>query len=221
MSKFYPKKDKDAWESYPHLRSYFNKLDLSLKLEYVAGPSGTPVPHDGEYIIRPIYNLSGLSANTQIVTLKEGETINDPSLFWCEKFDGDHLTIDYSTHRNEIYPQRCFHGHKNDQNIHYSSWTRVDVKELPQLEIPPFIVKDLHSLFKFNIEWVGDKIIEIHLHHNEWFPQDAEEIIPIWDDGENAMSSHLTLADAGYTFKESVYDAHGQSESKRLGFYWR
>ena len=72
MSKFYPKKDKDAWDSYPHLRSYFNKLDLSLKLEYVAGPAGTPVPHDGEYIIRPIYNLSGLSANTQIVTLKEG-----------------------------------------------------------------------------------------------------------------------------------------------------
>ena len=219
MSKLlHPRKDEEAWETYPHLRSYFNKLDLALKLEYSAGPAGTPVPKDGNYIIRPIYNLAGLSAHTKILELKEGDTIEGSGLFWCELFKGEHLSVDYSTHKTEAYPQRCWKGHKSDTTVHYSKWTKVETKNLPDLKIPEFIQKDLASVFNFNVEYVGGKIIEIHLHHATWMPKEAQIVIPIWDDHENAMQQHMMWTEAGYTWVESEKEADG--ETKRLGFYY-
>jgi hypothetical protein len=218
----HPKKDKDAWDSYPHLRAYFNKLDLSLRLGYLAGPAGTSVPKSGTYVVRPIYNLAGLSVNTKFVELNEGDTILDASQFWCEEFNGDHLSIDFTTHKSEMYPQRCWQGHKSKKAVHYDKWTRVEKNKIPEnLHIPDFLSKDLSQIFQFNIEFIGSKIIEIHLHHNTWFPSEANEIIPIWDDGNKAMDQHIAWNSAGYSWIESEYDAHGQTEAKRLGFYWK
>ena len=52
--------DYHAWEAYPQYRWVFNKLELSLRLGYHAGPAGIPVKHTGWYIVRPIYNPYGM-----------------------------------------------------------------------------------------------------------------------------------------------------------------
>jgi len=46
--------DYRVWQDIPAFRSLYNKLDLSLRLGYNAGPAGCPVPKSGNYIIRPI-----------------------------------------------------------------------------------------------------------------------------------------------------------------------
>ena len=52
--------DYHAWEAYPQYRWVLNKLDVSLRLGYHAGPAGVPVKHTGWYIVRPIYNPYGM-----------------------------------------------------------------------------------------------------------------------------------------------------------------
>ena len=52
--------DYHAWQAYPHYRWIFNKLEVSLRLGYHAGPAGIPVQRTGYYIIRPVYNPYGM-----------------------------------------------------------------------------------------------------------------------------------------------------------------
>ena len=79
--------DPDCWEKYSHLRLYFNKLWLADELKYICGPCGVPVPKDGKYIIRPIYNLTGMGIGAEIKYLKKGENIIKPGYFWSEFFE--------------------------------------------------------------------------------------------------------------------------------------
>ena len=58
--------DYQAWDAYPESRWIFNKLELSLKLGYNAGPACVPVKEAGKYIVRPIYNLYGMGVGTSI-----------------------------------------------------------------------------------------------------------------------------------------------------------
>ena len=65
--------DDEAYHKFPGSNWVYNKLQLSEKLEYHCGPAGTKVDREGEYIIRPITNLSGMGAGAKIVTCKKGK----------------------------------------------------------------------------------------------------------------------------------------------------
>jgi len=214
--------DCDAWNRYPRHRWLFNKLDLSLKLGYAAGPGGTSVPSDGDYIVRPIMNLSGMGVGATRQQLKRNDykTV-PPGYFWSEFFHGPNVSVDYEWvvegSKNMLKPVFAAEGYRTSSDLYrFNGWKRIDP---PYWDLPEWI-KELHDVPRFNIEFVYDKIIEIHLRPGNDFPDGATQIIPIWSD----MSGHDIdrFIRAGYTQVTNFDDADGHlKEVKRLGFLWK
>lgn len=209
--------DWDAWNKYPQHRWLFNKLELSLKLGYNAGPTPMPVTVTGEYIVRPIYNLSGMGIGASIMTLEAGEVYNfPPSYFWCERFIGDHLSVNYEWQGNTLVPTHTSKGETDFENLsRFKRWTKIEHQDL---ELPHWI-NNLTSVDNINIEFIGGKIIEIHLRAGVDFPDGATEIIPVWSTTNKDEVDQMILD--GYTFEESYMDAEKNVLDPRLGFLWK
>jgi len=209
--------DWEVWDRYPHHRWVFNKLELSLKLGYLAGPTPSPVPKTAEYIVRPIYNLSGLAAGAKFMHLEQ-EKIYDlpPSYFWCEKFCGEHLSVDYVWDNAGIRP---VHFSVGDTDLHnLSRFKKWYVVEHRHIELPTWI-NNFSDVGKLNIEFVNEKIIEIHLRHGDYFPEGSTEVIPIWSTTpEDEIEKLLAM---GYTFDDCYTDAENNIEDPRLGHMWK
>lgn len=209
--------DWDAWNKYPQHRWVFNKLELALKLGYTAGPTPMPVSKTGDYIVRPIYNLSGMGAGAFLMNLEAGEIYNfPPSYFWCERFTGEHLSVNYQWKASRLLPTHTSLGEADFNNLsRFKRWTRVEHRDL---ELPNWM-SSLRFVDKINIEFIGGKIIEIHLRHGVDFPDDANEIIPIWR--STSKTDYDKLLNDGYTFKESFTDAEKNISDPRIGFMWK
>ena len=70
-------------------------------------------------------------------------------------------------------------------------------------ELPfPNILKDLTDIELINCEYIGDKLIEVHLRHNEDFNDNITEFIPVWK-GQD------TTPPEGYTYRDYP-DIHGR-----------
>lgn len=211
--------DTDAWIKYPNHRELFNKLDLSLRLGYLCGPAGIDVPKNGKYCIRPIYNLAGMGAGSYIQTLFEkNDNYIPPGYFWCEYFEGVHYSIDWKYCENKWSPIFCCIGIRNKENPLYkfNRWVISDVPEY--IELPNFIT-EINDVEFINTEYIGEKLIEVHLRKNQDFPKDANELIPIWNPYEKEKFQHL-LKD-GWNFKSDVDNGNGCLPESRIGFYYR
>ena len=171
-----------------------DKLILSSKLGYKCGPTGIDVPEPGYYIVRPCVNALGLGLGAEKVWL-EKETIHLPyGYFWCEWFEGRHLSIDYKNKKQVL----CVEGYKQkDTFTKWDKWIKTN-DELPF----PNILKDLTDIELINCEYIGDKLIEVHLRHNEDFNDNITEFIPVWK-GQD------TTPPAGYTYRDYP-DVHGR-----------
>ena len=171
-----------------------DKLILSRKLGYKCGPTGIDVTEPGYYIVRPCVNALGLGLGAKKVWL-EKETIHLPyGYFWCEWFEGRHLSIDYKNKKQVL----CVEGHKQkDTFTKWDKWIKTN-DELPF----PNILKDLTDIELINCEYIGDKLIEVHLRHNEDFNDNITEFIPVWK-GQD------TTPPAGYTYRDYP-DVHGR-----------
>jgi hypothetical protein len=66
--------DIEAYQKYPGLRYWFNKLWLSEQLGYYCGPAGIAPQISGMYIVRPIMNLTGMTANAKLKYIFAGDT---------------------------------------------------------------------------------------------------------------------------------------------------
>lgn len=209
--------DWDAWNKYPQHRWLFNKLELSLKLGYSAGPTPMPVTVTGEYIVRPIYNLSGMGIGASIMTLEAGKIYDfPPSYFWCERFYGDHLSVNYKWQGSRLIPVHTSLGETDFNNLsRFKRWTKVEHRDL---ELPNWI-SSLRFVDNINIEFIGGKIIEIHLRAGVDFPDGATEIIPVWSTTNKHEVDQLILE--GYIFEESYMDAEKNILDPRLGFLWK
>jgi len=64
-----------------------------------------------------------------------------------------------------------------------------------------------------NIEFVGGRIIEVHLRDTP--DPKYEELIPIWEDNKILVDKYEKL---GYTYIESHDDADGFLDVPRIGF---
>jgi len=214
--------DEDAWRAYPQHRWVFNKLDLALKLGYSAGPCGVTVREPGHYIVRPIYNLSGMGVGARRVYLEEGdwETVK-PGEFWVEQFHGRQLSIDYAWDHNFPYTPRAIfaaQGYRTQPELYrFNAWRRV---QPPHMQLPEWI-KLFHDVPQFNIEFVGDHIIEIHLRPGVAdFPEGSTEIIPVWED--SAEEQHQFMKSRSeWKWQPSPEDADGHLHIAREGFYFR
>jgi len=185
-----------VWRSIdPDLIWVMDKLIVSRKLGYNCGPVGLDVPHPGFYIVRPCVNMLGLGLGATKMWL-EKDTCDLPyGYFWCEWFEGRHLSVDYHYGEQRL----CVEGHKSEDTFtKWDEWIRTD-------DIIPFpkILRSIPYPHKWiNCEFIGDKLIEVHLRCNEDFDGDIEHFIPVWE-GQD------TTPPEGYTYREYP-DVHGR-----------
>ena len=93
--------------------------------------------------------------------------------FWCEQFKGDHISVDY--HWNE--PYLTVQGFKSDYTYtRWDKWIKID----HCFDLPP-ILNTLHKKYEWiNCEFIGGKLIEVHLRSNPDFGYNNSEFIPVW-----------------------------------------
>jgi len=173
-----------------------DKLILSRKLLYNCGPVGLDVPVPGYYIVRPCVNMLGFGLGSQKLWLDKSTTHLPVGHFWCEWFDGRHLSIDYKWGKQVL----AVEGHKpSDTFTRWDHWVKVS----DRLKLPEILSNISHNYEYINCEFIGKKLIEVHLRHNEDFAGNITHFIPVWA-GED------TTPPEGYTYK--IYpDVHGRT----------
>ena len=88
--------DFEAWEKYPQHHKWFDKLYLAELMGYKCGPTGTAPDVTDHYVVRPIYNLSGMGVGAKIVKIDAGDfTKVPPGYFWCEFMPGIQYSATY------------------------------------------------------------------------------------------------------------------------------
>lgn len=207
--------DYEAWLTYPQHRWVFNKLELAQRMGYICGPAGVPVDNSNHYIIRPTYNLNGMGVGARIEWIEKDTFHNiEPGYFWCELFDGAQYSIDYEWNNNTLVPIHASQGHKHLTNlIEFYRWEKV---EPPQFELPSF-VDQFTDVEHINIEFVGNRVIEIHLRWGMDFPAGATEIVPVWQDRKDAIAKQCV----GWSYVDNYEDCDGSLTNPRLGFYYK
>ena len=84
------------------------------------------------------------------------------------------------------------------------------------MKLPDFIY-DFDDVDNINVEFIGNKIIEIHLRHGADFPKGASEIIPVWDNNKKELKEKYN----DWFYQENFEDADSHLKNPRIGFYYR
>lgn len=206
--------DFQAWQKYPHMQYWFNKLYVASRLGYDCGPGGIPPTKSGFYCVRPIYNLDGMGVGARKQWIEAGDRSGvEPGYFWCEWFDGDQYSITYQSSNAFTYDQiSCYKAERDvDHLFKFKKWERSDYT----FTIPMVVEEDLmfSGVDVLNIEIIGDKIIEIHFRDTP--DPEYNELIPIWSDQLNMVDFYKNL---GYIWIESFDNSNGHLSNYRLGF---
>lgn len=188
--------DSDLW--------VYNKLFLSRMLGYNCGPVGVPVPKSDFYIIRPSFNLLGMGRFARIEWIEQYTEHIHPSEFWCEVFEGEHISIDY---KNK-YPELVVLGTKDSKDPLYkwNKWEKVD----RFIEFPS-ILNGLKGNYEYiNCEFIGNKLIEVHFRRNPDFRYGNNVAIPIWNDQDiKEVDNYNYIRDEDYRRKGFLIDNTG------------
>lgn len=209
--------DAEAWKRYPEYRDWFNKLWFSMKMGYDCGPSGIPPSRDSYYIVRPIYNLSGMGVGAVKKFIQAGDVSQvPPGYFWCEWFEGKQYSATYGpcihNETGRWVGKHCFEGVTNENSLtFFKSWRRVDV--VPKL---PRLLHSLSAIPEINVEFIEDRPIEVHLRGTP--DPMSDEFVPIWKGQENMIDIYTDLC---YSYIESYDDADGFLDTPRIGFMIR
>lgn len=159
---------KDIWA--------YNKLNLSRVLGYTCGPVGTTTPKPDFYIVRPSINLLGMGRYARVEWINNSTEHFHPSEFWCERFCGDHISVDFQNKVSKLVVL----GEKKDGDELYrwKKWSKIDL----EVEFPE-ILNDLVGEYEWiNCEFIGNKLIEVHFRQNPNFRYGNSIAIPVWKD---------------------------------------
>jgi len=150
----------------------YDKLILSRKLGYTCGPAGIDVPKPNFYIVKPCVNVLGLGLGAKKVKLEKYTMHLPHGSFWCEWFEGRHLSVDYRYGEQWL----CVEGFKKKNTlIKWDKWVRTDdVVPLPK------VLEQFKNKPIINCEFIGGKLIEAHFRSNPDFPDNRKEFIPVW-----------------------------------------
>ena len=179
---------KDIWA--------YNKLSLSRVLGYSCGPTGTTVPKPDFYIVRPSINLLGMGRFARKEWIEKDTEHFHPSEFWCEIFQGSHLSVDYHEKKSKL----VVIGEKNEEDPLYKwqKWEKLDI----EVDFPE-ILNDLVGNYEWiNCEFIGNYLIEVQFRQNPDFRYGNSIAIPIWEE-------HFKKNDDNYTFiEDGEYNAY-------------
>jgi len=226
--------DFESWERYKNTehRWVFNKLEVALRQGLDSGPAATAPYNSGLYIFRPTYNIYGMGIGAQPFWYSKDDynsfinhSVVPPGYFWSKWLSGDHLSIDYNQdvdgfwHTRSVWQGR----HDSHQNLtRFSSWTRLENGLAPEWDRLPIDATFLYDrdVPVFNIEMIGENIIEIHLRlGNDPFDEYpiGTEILPVWNneeapEGEWKGNLHQDM---------EMYSASGYLSDTRRGYIVR
>ncbi len=181
----------------------YNKLFLNHRLGHLCGPTGCPVPLEGDYIVRPSINLLGMGRFARIERIKNSTDHFHPSEFWCEIFTGNHYSIDYQN--KEVKLSVLGEREYNDPQYKWKKWSKTN----HYIEFPS-ILNTLKGEYEWiNCEFIGDKLIEVHFRRNPDFRYQNNVAIPVWK-GENIENTaDLTFIEDKDYFREGFYIDNG------------
>jgi hypothetical protein len=203
--------DEEAYQRYPELRHWFNKLWVSENFGYYCGPSGVAPKKSDFYVVRPIMNLSGMSLGANKVWIKSGDYSKvKPGFFWCEWFEGKHISVEYQW-ADSWHPIDGWEADIDDEHFFkVKKWTRLS--NLPGL---PQICDSIHEygVESINVEFIGKNPIELHLRKTPDPHYDV--LIPIWETDKKLIDNYVDL---GYNYISAYDDADGFLENPRIGF---
>jgi hypothetical protein len=134
-----------------------------------------------------------------------------PGYFWCEWFYGNQYSVTYQwkDYPGGWEPISCWQGIKEDENLSkFTKWIRTDF--YPNIGI---MFHELADLDKINIEYIDDKIIEVHLRTSP--DPDYNELIPVWKGDEEVVDKYTKL---GYSYIINYDGAAGFLDLPRIGF---
>jgi len=202
--------DFEAWEKYPHHHKWFNKLYLAEIMGYKCGPTGLAPDVTDHYIVRPIYNLSGMGVGSKVIKIEAGDATKvPPGYFWCEFIAGIQYSATYEFVDGRWKSISCWQGTNDINNLsRFVSWIRSTYKPKVSSQF-----NELHDVGRINIEFIGDKPIEVHLRESP--DPNYDELIPVWADNSVNKEAYLSR---GYRYIESYDDANGFLEIPRIGF---
>jgi len=203
--------DEEAWADVDHNHRWvFNKLEVAKRLGYNCDPSGIP-PRVKDYIVRPIMkpimNLEGMGLGATF-----GGDV-PAGYFWCERFHGRHLSVDYTVNS----PTLCVEGTRKEGNPiwRWDWWTKVGVENAPSL---PALFHKIGMFYDhINVEYIGNKVVEIHLRPNPDFANHSNytSLKPVWEDEQDMDIEDLKKI---YNAKEFIHDQVNIKGIKRIGF---
>lgn len=174
----------------------YNKLFLSRVLGYTCGPVGTKVPKPDFYIVRPSLNLLGMGRFARKEWIENITDDFHPGEFWCEIFEGTHLSVDYYKRCSELVVV----GTRDESDPYYKwkKWEKINSK----VDFPE-ILNDLRGDYEWiNCEFIDGNLIEVHFRRNPDFRHGNSVAIPVWD--EEKMENMKFIADGEY-FRKGFY----------------
>ena len=173
--------DRDVWHECPKdFLWVYDKLIVAQKQDILSAPAGIPVPKSGWYIVRPITNIRMMSRGAKKQFLEKGDADSVPDgFFWSEILEGRHISVDF--HWGQQYLAVEGFRENAERLDRFSRWSKIS----DQFRMPD-ILSDLWRLTPWiNVEYIGNKIIEVHLRYNDDFANHtSDEIIPVWKDQE-------------------------------------
>jgi len=211
--------DVQAWEEFRHHHLYFNKLWVAEQLGHYCGPGGTaPIVGSLRCIVRPIYNLYGMSIGAYSTNLsKDRPDEVPPGMFWCEYFTGKHYSINYTRYGYMWVAESCWEGIKDNGDGRFTMWNRSSHR------IPlggGAFWDNLQDVKHINVEFIGNNPIEIHLRHSP--DPDYDQLVPVFTDSESVAISMLTdNFRSKWEWVDDYDDCGGHLKAPRMGFWVR
>lgn len=154
----------------------FDKLILARISGHTCGPRGSMVPVPGEYFVRPIMNTFGMGLMARVQHIDKYAEDMHPAEFWCELFRGRHISVDYENGEQILAVEGTKHEEKPFQR--FVRWEKVS-EEIPV----PSALLEISKKYKYmNCEFIGGKLIEVHLRRNYDFAYGNSIMIPDWGD---------------------------------------
>ena len=171
--------DADVWSQCPiEYLWIYDKLIVARKQGILAAPAGIPVPIPATYIVRPITNIRMMrrGATKQWLTANDTNSVPD-GYFWSACLEGRHISVDFHYGVQEL----AVEGFRDDPDRldRFSRWQRID-----ESYKFPLILGGLWRMTPWiNVEYIGDKVIEVHLRWNDDFSNHSSDVIhPVWGD---------------------------------------
>jgi hypothetical protein len=185
--------DDDLW--------VYNKLFLNRFLGHLCGPAGVPVPFSGYYIVRPSINLLGMGRFSRIEWIERNTEHLHPAEFWCEIFNGRHLSVDFYQKKSSLVVV----GEKDieDPLYKWKKWYKIE----EDIEFPDVLNRIKGDYDWINCEFIDNKLIEVHFRRNPDFRYGNSVAIPVWNE-ENIkeMENFRFIRDKDYLRKGFYVD---------------